>query len=172
MRFRLNSFPALTVDRGTGRLHMVWADNSLGTTADTSSQVFQQYSDDGVTWTPKQLVTTGPADRIFPWVGAHDGKVAISYYDRAYAGENGSEIDYAMSVSDNGGTSWSGPLRLTEQSSDPAVQFFLGGFIGDYTGIAVGSDGVAHPIWTDFRGNPGVTSPNQDAVTTSVPLLW
>jgi hypothetical protein len=26
-------------------------------------------------------------------------------------------------------------------------------FLGDYMGLAVGSDGVAHPIWTDTR-NP------------------
>ncbi len=41
---------------------------------------------------------------------------------------------------------------------------------GEYTGVAIGSDNVAHPIWTDFRGQPGVTSPNQDAVTISIPL--
>jgi hypothetical protein len=32
-------------------------------------------------------------------------------------------------------------------------------FIGDYTAVAMGSDGVAHPRWTDFRGNPGAASP-------------
>jgi len=37
--------------------------------------------------------------------------------------------------------------------------------IGDYTAVALGSDGVLHPCWTDFRGSPGVTAPNQDAYT-------
>lgn len=40
-------------------------------------------------------------------------------------------------------------------------------FIGDYSQVAVGSDGVAHAAWTDFRGRPGVTSANQDVYTSA-----
>jgi len=54
---------------------------------------------------------------------------------------------------------------------DSGIQFTSGAFIGDYTDIAVSSDNIAHPIWTDFRGNPGVTSPNQDAVTVAIDLV-
>jgi hypothetical protein len=32
----------------------------------------------------------------------------------------------------------------------------------------MGFDGVLHSCWTDFRGNPGVTSPNQDSYTDAV----
>ena len=28
----------------------------------------------------------------------------------------------------------------------------------------MGTDGKAHASWTDFRGNPGVNSPNQDVL--------
>jgi len=35
---------------------------------------------------------------------------------------------------------------------------------GDYTGTAVGADAKAVTVWTDFRGNPGTTTPNQDTV--------
>jgi len=45
-----------------------------------------------------------------------------------------------------------------------------GEFIGDYTAAAMGWDGVLHPCWTDFRGKPGVTSPNQDSYTQVVRL--
>jgi hypothetical protein len=45
-----------------------------------------------------------------------------------------------------------------------------GVFIGDYTAAAMGFDGVLHSCWTDFRGNPGVTSPNQDSYTGAVRL--
>jgi hypothetical protein len=45
-------------------------------------------------------------------------------------------------------------------------------FIGDYTAVAMGRDLQAHPVWTDFRGNPGLNDPNQDVVTQSVPILW
>ncbi len=45
-----------------------------------------------------------------------------------------------------------------------------GEFIGDYTAAAMGWDGVLHPCWTDLRGKPGVTSPNQDSYTQVVRL--
>ena len=96
--------------------------------------------------------------------------VIVSCYTREFAGSASLALDFAYVKSSDGGATWSGSTRITEQSSDPGIQFTSGAFIGDYTGVAVGSDNVAHPIWTDFRGNPGVTSPNQDAVTASIPL--
>ena len=36
---------------------------------------------------------------------------------------------------------------------------------------ALGSDLKLHPCWTDFRGNPGTTLPNQDVVTQSISVL-
>jgi hypothetical protein len=70
--------------------------------------------------------------------------------------------------------------RVTTQTSNPQIQFVAlgavtgnvlqGVFIGDYTAVALGSDGVLHPCWTDFRGKPGVTAPNQDAYTQGISL--
>jgi hypothetical protein len=34
---------------------------------------------------------------------------------------------------------------------------FGGGFIGDYTGLAVGSDNVFHALWTDTNNKQTVT---------------
>lgn len=45
-----------------------------------------------------------------------------------------------------------------------------GTFIGDYTGVVLGSDLRLHPSWTDFRGKPGVTTPNQDSYSQSIRL--
>ena len=171
LHFRTNTFAALTVDRVTGKLYLAWADNSKGNSTTTSVQVFIQSSMDGVNWTaPKQLTTT-VEDKIYPWVAANDNNVIVSFYTREFAGSASLEIDYAYVGSNDGGTTWTSSTRLTEQSSDPGIQFTAGAFIGDYTGVAVGSDNVAHPIWTDFRGKPGTTSPNQDAVTARVLLL-
>jgi hypothetical protein len=170
LRFRINSFPALTVDPVTGVLYMSWADNRFGTSSLTSSQVFVQHSTDGVNWSAVQRLTSTAEDKIYPWVGAYGGNVMVSYYTREFAGSASKELDFAYVKSNDGGATWTGSAKLTEQSSDPSNQFTLGAFIGDYTGVAVGADLVAHPLWTDFRGNPGVTSPNQDAVTTRVNL--
>ena len=46
-----------------------------------------------------------------------------------------------------------------------------GVFIGDYSAAAMGFDFRLHPCWTDFRGNPGTTKPNQDAYTQSIFVL-
>jgi hypothetical protein len=32
----------------------------------------------------------------------------------------------------------------------------------------MGSDLVIHPVWTDFRGRPGLTGPNQDPYTQAI----
>lgn len=170
LNFRLNTFPALAVDPATGQLYLAWADNRRGTTAQTSSQVFLQTSADGQTWTAPRQLTSTPQDKVFPWVAAQDGRVIVSYYTREFAGTASKQIDFGYVASSDSGQSWTSSTRLTEQSSDPAIQFAQGGFIGDYTGVALGSDHIAHPLWTDFRGNPGVTSPNQDAVTARIAL--
>lgn len=168
--FRTNTYPSLTVDRGSGKLYLVWADNSLGNSTTTNTQVFLQASSDGVNWSAKQQLTASGTDKIYPWVAANAGNVIVSYYTREFAGAASLQIDYAYVKSNDGGATWSPSTRITEQSSDPSIQFALGAFIGDYTGVAVGSDNVAHPFWTDFRGNPGITSPNQDAVTARISL--
>jgi hypothetical protein len=190
LHFRTNTFPSLTVDRLTGRLYLAWADNRNGDAtmfcdpayggagcATTSVQVFIQSSLDGVNWSATRQLTTTAQDKIYPWVAANGGNVIVSYYTREFAGSASLEIDYAYVASNDDGSTWSASTRITEQSSDPGIQFASGAFIGDYTGVAIGSDNVAHPIWTDFRGNPGVTgasgpvtSPNQDAVTTRILL--
>jgi hypothetical protein len=60
---------------------------------------------------------------------------------------------------------------------DPRVQFVAvlpdgtivqGVFSGDYTGIVMGQDFFIHQCWTEFRGNRGTNTPNQDAHTQSI----
>ena len=71
----------------------------------------------------------------------------------------------AAAVSLDGSASLAAPAttRVTRESSNPYI-LFSGSFIGDYTGTAVDRNGKAVTVWTDFRGNPGVTKANQDAV--------
>jgi len=70
-------------------------------------------------------------------------------------------MDYAATSSTSG---FASQTRLSSQSSNPFVQFADGSFIGDYSQIAMGTDGNAHASWTDFRGNPGHTPANQDVL--------
>ena len=70
-------------------------------------------------------------------------------------------LDWAIKTSDD---NFASQTRISAQSSNPYI-LFAGSFIGDYTGTAVDAHtGKAVTVWTDNRGNPGVTTPNQDAL--------
>jgi hypothetical protein len=74
-------------------------------------------------------------------------------------------MDYAAKTSTD---SFAAQVRLSSQSSNPFIQFADGAFIGDYSQVAITPLGnKAIGAWTDFRGNPGVTSANQDMLVQS-----
>jgi hypothetical protein len=193
--FRMNSLPSFSVDPTNGHLAVVWADDrfagTCGTgassfTGTTSAKVVLVTSANGTSFSSPQVISGG--DAVFPGVAANNGKIAVSYYTRAYTAthnhtlcdvQTGSGnvtegvpstidvcLDYAARTSSNG---FSAETRLTSEGSNPFIEFANGGFIGDYSQIALGSNGVAHPVWTDFRGNPnaGGTRANQDVYTTT-----
>jgi len=156
----------------------------------TSNQVKLVTSADGINWTAPRTVTSGAADKVYPSVGANAGRVVIGYYTRTYSpaptatdrscgiaeldSSTGNVVlpadtaranaavclDWAVrSSTDNFATE----TRVTRQSSNPYI-LFAGSFIGDYTGTALAANGKAITVWTDFRGNPGLTPANQDVV--------
>lgn len=189
--FRLNSYPSISVDPTNGHVAVAWADDrgtgNCGTGASsfvgtTNAKTVLSTSNNGTAYSAPAVISAG--DTVFPSVAANGGKVTVSYYTRTYSPAtaqctavtgnppntppaNGGIpvcLDYAARSSSDG---FASELRLTTESSNPYVMFADGSFIGDYSQIALGSDGVAHPVWTDFRGNPnpGGTLPNQDAYT-------
>lgn len=188
--FRVSSFPSLSYDATTDRLVVAWADDrngrydAQGRSLQTNGDVFWASSPNGAAWSPLHRLGTDQ-DEVFPWIAANGGRTAVSFYTRAYdpwdpsgrtgAARFGVGLDYALAQPTD-----TAITRLTTQTSDPRIQFtsvgavtnnlLSGVFIGDYTGLAIGSDGVAHPVWTDFRGKPGSTKPNQDVYTQAVPL--
>ncbi len=158
----------------------------------TSNQVKSVASADGVTWTTPKIITTGK-DKAFPAVAMNAGKTVVGYYTRSFSptptnadhscasakldsatslNPNSLPIypnltpvclDYAVSISYDGGTTYGDETRVSSVSSNPFT-LFSGSFIGDYTGVAVDSKGNAVTVWTDFRGLPGKTTPNQDTM--------
>jgi hypothetical protein len=184
--FRIASFPTLSYDPVFDRLYVTWADDRNGQyTADgesikTNGDNLVATSQGGGRWSTPVAVGT-PQDEVFGAVATFAGFVAVSSYTRHYD-PNGINLDYAYWKSFGpGGLARAGIHRVTTQSSNPQIQFvgvgaqtgeeLQGVFIGDYTGLAIGSDLRLHPSWTDFRGRPGVTAPSQDAYTQSIPLL-
>jgi hypothetical protein len=179
LNFRINSFPQMAYDRLTGKLWVTWADDRNGsydgyTSIKTNGDNFVVSSQNGQHWSGITTVGTS-ADEVYPAIAAVGGRVAVTSYTRAYD-PTGTDLDYAM------WTGWGSSLgaiqRVTTVSEDPNVQFvgiglesgdiLQGEFIGDYTAVAMGPDFKVHPCWTDFRGNPGVNTPNQDVYTQSL----
>lgn len=129
-------------------------------------------------------VAVSPSGRVF--VGAYVGDVVSPWQSCATYDPNGSihcltpgpvvnntKLDYV--VTDLG-------THTTQTVTTQAINtryMFRGGFIGDYTDMAVGSDNVAHPLWTDtnnaqrafwFYGTNfgGILVSQQDVVTVRV----
>ncbi|MDE2451316.1 MAG: exo-alpha-sialidase [Gammaproteobacteria bacterium] len=158
----------------------------------TNNQVKLVTSADGKTWTAPRQITSG-ADKAYPAVGANDGRIVVGYYTRDYSPvptatdhtcqrgflndrdtgyptspttpvhyvDNAPVcLDYAFSSSTD---NFAAETRVSSQSSNPYLQF-SGSFIGDYTGVAVDSAGGVHSVWTDDRGLPNNTTPNQDTI--------
>src|SRR6266702_4018661 len=87
-----------------------------------------------------------------------------------------------LATSTNHGASFSSAQVDTCLSNPNDSRWFTNGgttngkstFLGDYNGLAIGSDGKAHPAWTDSRVSafpsppPGRGHKTQDAVTVSV----
>ncbi len=105
------------------------------------------------------------ADQWWQWTAlAPNGKVVTMYYDRKYGDDMATG---AMDVSLNRGHG--APVRVTNVSFPASNEFpdanGFSTFMGDYSGLAVGSDGFAHVFWTDSR-NPIYsfsTAPGDDA---------
>ena len=184
--FRINSFPQMTIDPFTGLLVVTWADDrngqydpKTGASIKTNGDSFVSASFDGVHWSRTVNIGTSD-DEVYPAVAANAGRVGVTFYTRHYD-PKGIGLDYASVEAPEwnlGALAHNKVHRVTTQTADPQIQFvgtgavtgkvLQGLFIGDYTAVAMGWDGVLHPCWTDFRGKPGVTSPNQDAYTAAV----
>jgi hypothetical protein len=183
--FRLDSFPLMAYDWLTDRLWITWADDRNGVYDDegqsvkTNGDVFVVGSRKGSTGWGRPLQVGSAQDEFFPGVAAFAGRVAVSYYTRRFD-PNGVGLDFAYSVGWGTGIGGAPLRRITTQTSDPRIQFLgfdeegneiQGVFIGDYTDIDIGVDLKIHPCWTDFRGRPGVTAPNQDVYTQTINAL-
>ena len=105
-------------------------------------------------------------DEVFGAVATHDGgSRGVARTRATTTGESGIDLDYAFWSSVKGHRSGRFELRrVTTQSSDPQVQFVgvddegnevQGLFIGDYTGLALGTDGVLHPELDRLPRQPG-----------------
>lgn len=144
--FRTNSFPTAAVNPVNGHVYIAFADSASGN-ADIK---FARSTDGGVTWgAPIQVNSRRQDDQFFQWMRvAPNGLIWVCYYDQSWNTTNWLDMSCSRS---NTGTSFSRAIRVTTQSSNPANDGFGGAFIGDYTGLGIGSNNVPHALWTDTR---------------------
>ena len=94
------------------------------------------------------------ADQWWQWAALTPSRhVAVAYYDRKYGSDQQTGFMDITMRPGNGSH-----VRVTDRSLPPLNEFPEAGastgiFLGDYIGLAVGSDGKAHPAWADTR-NP------------------
>jgi len=102
------------------------------------------------------------ADQWWQWAALTPrGGVAVAYYDRKYGTDQQTGFMDITMRRGNGSH-----VRVTDRSLPPLSEFPEGTarsgiFLGDYIGLAVGSDGQAHPAWADTR-NPIFTQSATD----------
>jgi hypothetical protein len=175
-QFRVNSAGNLCIDPRSGALFIVWSDNRNGTSSNTNTDVFAVSSPNGINWSPPQAVSVAPNDQFYPWGAvAPDGTLNVSFMDRSYDPQN---VKYGITLA----RQQANHLRLQRVDtglSDPNhARWFssaTGGktiFLGDYTGLTVDANGVAHPVWTDMRRVVTVrdlTGTNEDIFTAAIP---
>ena len=172
----MNSAGDLALDPSSGALYVVWSDNRDGTASRTNTDVLMARSTDGgATWSRPAFVSRAANDQFFPWAAvAPNGTLDVVYMDRSYDAAN-SKYGITLSRLTAGARTFSAG-RVDTGLSDPndARWFAVNGqttFLGDYNGLAVGSDGVAHPFWTDMRRVVTVnhaTGTTEDAFTAAV----
>jgi hypothetical protein len=144
----------------TGRtVYVTWADNRHGTKNATNNDVFLGKSTDGgANWSTITVDNAGN-DQLFPWVAVGlDGTVQVGYMDRAYsAGQNVCQYGFSVSTVDTTGAVLN-KQRVDTGLSDPGHSRWFSSstnpqsrFIGDYNGLAVGSDNAIWSLWTDSR---------------------
>jgi hypothetical protein len=163
---RTNDFPRIGMRRSNGDLFVVWQDFRH---SEFDIQLARS-TDGGATWSTSSTVnaTTNldhyePAVAVSPGGGGPD-RVGVSYYRTGQVpnetatpsggfapGQPGVQdrpSDYALASGIGAAT----PFRASAVSPvfpPPGGDQF--GFLGDYSGLTITPDGVAHPIWADTR---------------------
>ncbi|HVE64470.1 MAG TPA: sialidase family protein [Mycobacteriales bacterium] len=151
--YRLHPAPNLSVDPRSGALVLVYG--HLG--ADKLQDVRVLTSRDrGTTWRVGGSITSElGAEQHFPRIAtAPNGREIVLFY----ATLPGGGLIASSAVSADDGKTWSMPTALATLPSNGHDALYTGKFIGDYIGIAVGRDGVAHPVWTDLREVRGLST--------------
>lgn len=158
--FRTNSFPSIAADPSSSsmKVYAAWVDR----TATGGRVVVSTSADKGATWGGPVTVSTASEGYAF-YQGldvAPNGRVDVGYQalvaESETYGTGNAAID-SWYTSKTGAGAWTGPLKVSSASSDPAVSAqnnLARQFYGDYNQLA-STNGKVWFIYTDARNGVG-----------------
>ena len=157
--FRTDSFLSAAVDQASGAIWAAWSDATGG----TGHIVVTKSTDAGARWsTPRTVSANGYA--FFQGLDvAPNGRVDVGYQALTVLGSattygtGNAKIDSYYTSSNDGGTTWSGPTKVSSLPSDPAASAqnnLARQFWGDYNTL-VSTNAAAYFIYTDARTGVG-----------------
>jgi len=153
----------LVADPG-GTLYLVFSDNRNGRHdvehPVSNVDVFVMTStDDGQTWTGPDVVSDAPGDQFKPSIAMNPltGNLGILFYDRGDDPDGqtmrvtlatGLPGSFQLSTGSTAASHLSDDLWFAQTLPDCSHCVF---HIGEYLGLAYGSDGAANMVWSDLR---------------------
>ncbi len=149
-------------------IHAVYPYDSDGAGPDESNVFYRRSTDGASTWSAEvQLNDDGTnTDQFYPAIGVGEtGILAASWYDRRLDPTANLLFDRYLTVSTDGGLTWTPNERISDVSSavaqtNPNFDGLATCYHGDYDQVAV-SGNLAHIVWSDDR-RVTVTGPNPD----------
>jgi PKD repeat protein len=152
--FRDNSFPTTAVNKDNGDIYVAWSDYLNG----DADIYLTRSTSGGSTWSEPVRINDDPlgndAHQFFPWMDfAPNGNLYIGWYDSRLDPTPLVQpllYDEYVSVSTDGGLTFSLNQRMSEVTADSSIGSFSTPFIGDYSGLAAINDFI-YPAWVDTR---------------------
>ena len=147
---RTGGLPSVTVDPLTGHLFAVWQDVRFRTDG-LNDVVITRSVNGGRSWLFLGRVNAESAlqlrDNFTPDVAARGGRVFVTYRTRSNRDGPSLFVDERFVPSPDDGRSFNGELVLGPAADLRYAARSRGYFLGDYMGVAAGSDGSVHAVW-------------------------
>lgn len=158
---RVNSFPVMAVDRGTGaysgNIYIVWTNiGTPGVNSGTAGVYMIRSTNGGSFWSSPIKVNQGTGTSYLPWITCDPstGILAVVYYDNRNVSTTQAEA--WVSYSTDAGNTWT-DFRVSDVAFTPTpISGLAASYMGDYLGIT-SLDGRFYPCWTDNRGSTYMT---------------